>query len=231
MDIDVKELIKAAAQGIDLSGFKGDVVAVKVVENEIGNVEAGGIGIQNVYAGQKPKAQTKKKAEQKPKTAAKPKTLKYYMHGNNGRLRKQRQRVDIVFRLWNEWGWIDDATSPDGFDTLFEGTPSHCNITWTANATILTILLQELLQQPYIEKQTGCAAKSLVEQQFGKTANSDRTRLDEDAEDKIRLTLLVLDIRNPLPERRGSRGEEDVDVSEAALKEVFAGQLRATKGI
>ncbi|MBQ6085020.1 MAG: hypothetical protein IJK94_00790 [Bacteroidaceae bacterium] len=46
MDIDFKELIKAAAEGLDLKDFKGDVVGVKVVENEIGNVEAGGIGVQ-----------------------------------------------------------------------------------------------------------------------------------------------------------------------------------------
>ena len=49
MDIDIKKLIKAAAEGIDLKDFKGDVVGVKVVENEIGNVEAGGIGVQKVY--------------------------------------------------------------------------------------------------------------------------------------------------------------------------------------
>lgn len=181
---------------------------------------------------QKPKAtKPKKKAEQKPKTAAKPLTLKYFRHGNKGALMKQRKRVHIVFSKFTEWKWIDALTSPDDFDALFEGEPRHCNITWTANATILTILLQELLQQPYIEKQTGCSAKSLVEQQFGKTPNSDRTRLDDDAEDKIRLTLLVLDIRNPLPERRSSRSDEDVDVSEAALKEVFVGRLRATKGV
>lgn len=46
MDIDIKELIKAASEGIDLSRFKGDVVGVKVVENEFGNIEPGGIGIQ-----------------------------------------------------------------------------------------------------------------------------------------------------------------------------------------
>ncbi len=46
MDIDIKELIKAASEGFDLSKFKGDVVAVKLVENEFGNIEPGGIGIQ-----------------------------------------------------------------------------------------------------------------------------------------------------------------------------------------
>ncbi|MBP3789879.1 MAG: hypothetical protein J6I52_09725 [Prevotella sp.] len=51
MDIDIKELIKAAAEGFDLSNFKGDVVGVKVVENEIGHIEDGGIGVQKVYNG------------------------------------------------------------------------------------------------------------------------------------------------------------------------------------
>ena len=46
MDIDVKELVKAAAEGFNLKDFKGDVVGVKIVENQFGNIEPGGIGIQ-----------------------------------------------------------------------------------------------------------------------------------------------------------------------------------------
>ena len=46
MDIDVKELVKAAAEGFNLKEFKGDVVGVKIVENQFGNIEPGGIGIQ-----------------------------------------------------------------------------------------------------------------------------------------------------------------------------------------
>ena len=172
----------------------------------------------------------KKKVGEK-KLDGKPKTLKYYKHGNNGVLMKQRERVDIVFRLWNKWDWIDDQTTPDDFDAFFAGEPRHCNITWKANSTILTILLQKLINQPYIEKQTGCAAKSLVEQQFGKTANSSRKRLDEDSEVKIRLTLLVLDTKNPLPERHGRTGNEEINIQEAALREIFAGQLCSTKSI
>ena len=228
-----QEELQKALEAISKSGItvNGDLVLSKQVENEIGNVEAGGIGIQNNYANKTSKATKPKEKKSEKKTCGKPKTLKYYTHGNNGLLREQRTRVDIVFSLWNKWGWIDGKTSADDFDAFFEGEQRHCNITWTGNTTILTILLQELLQQPYIQKQTGCAAKSLVEQQFGKTANSDRSRLDGDAEDKIKLTLLVLDIRNPLPEQRGRNTHEDVDMSEAALKEIFAGQLRSKKGI
>ena len=46
MDIDIKELAKTVAESLNLKDFKGDIVGVKVVENEFGNIEAGGIGIQ-----------------------------------------------------------------------------------------------------------------------------------------------------------------------------------------
>lgn len=49
MDIDIEKLAHAVASGLDLSQFKGDVVGVKIVENEFGNIEPGGIGVQNVY--------------------------------------------------------------------------------------------------------------------------------------------------------------------------------------
>lgn len=209
----------------------GDFVGNKHVDYQVDNVEPGGVGIQNIYYEKKPSSpKANKKSEKKP-TSDKPKTLKYYTHGNNGKLMEQRKRVTIVYRKLNEWGWIDDNTTANDFDSFFEGEPRHCNITWIANTTILTILLQELLKQPYITEQTGCSAKSLVEQQFGKTANSDRSRLDEDAEEKIKLILLILDTRNPLPEPRGRYSNDEYDIEDAALKAVFEGQLHSTKGI
>ena len=229
MDIDFKEIIKAAAEGLNLKDFKGDLVAVKIVENEIGNVEEGGIGIQNVYSNNKSeKAKPKKTIERK--HSGKPKTLKYFTHGNNGILMKQRKRVHIVFKKFIDWKWIDEKTKPEDFDAFFEGEPRHCNITWTCSSTILTFLLQELIKQSYIEKQTGCSAKSLVEQQFHKVPNSDKKRLDNDSEEKIKLALIILDIANPLPER-GKDNDEEIDIQDSALKAIFAGLLHSTKGI
>lgn len=49
MDLDIEKLVNAACAGFDLKDFKGDIVGVKVVENEFGTIESGGIGIQNVY--------------------------------------------------------------------------------------------------------------------------------------------------------------------------------------
>ena len=160
-------------------------------------------------------------------------TLKYFTHGNNGVLMRQRKRVHQVFKMWNRWGWIDEQTAIEDFDAFFEGVPKHCNITWTGNnTTILTIMLQELLKQSYFEEQTGCAARSLVEQQFGKTANSDRTRLDTDMEEKINLTLFVLDPQNhDLIFQSSDDLSEVEDIQDAALIEIFSGKLRSTKGI
>lgn len=175
----------------------------------------------------------KPKAKDSRKSSGKPMTLKYYTHGNNSVLMKQHKRVHQVYMMWNRWGWIDEQTAIDDFDAFFEGEPRYCNIIWKgSNTTILTILLQELLEQPYIEKRTGCAAKSLVEQQFGKTANSDRTRLDNTSEERIKLTLFVLDPQNHdlLFQKFGDLTETQ-NIQEAALNEIFEGNLRLTKKV
>lgn len=54
MDIDIEKLAKTAASGFDLSNFKGDVVGVKIVENEFGTIEEGGVGVQKNYYGAQP---------------------------------------------------------------------------------------------------------------------------------------------------------------------------------
>lgn len=56
---ELNELAKTIAANIELSKFKGEVTLFKQVENEIGNVEPGGIGIQNNhYHGTQPNDQT-----------------------------------------------------------------------------------------------------------------------------------------------------------------------------
>lgn len=212
--------------GLSLSNLKNMTIGMLILEYLEQNTD---ISIQ-VSIKQK-RSSSKSKAKPKAKSSGKPMTLKYYTHSNNGMLTEQRRRVLILFRKYTEWGWIDPQTSPDDFDAFFEGEPRHCNIKWKASGTILTILLQELLKRPYIEKQKGCAAKSLVMNQFGKTPNSDISRLDKDSEDRINITLLILDINNPLPEPRRRNAAEEYDIRDSALQEIFAGILRSTKGI
>lgn len=234
-----QEELQKALEALGKSGItvNGDLVLSKHVEHEIGNVEAGGIGIQNVYAAPTTKAtKPKKKAAPKPMTGAKPMTLSYFKHSNKGYLRKQQKRVGIVFRKWNEWGWISKDTSSEGFDALFEGEPRHCNISWKKNTTILSVLMRDLLEyqnrdgENLIGRQTGQSATSMVKEQFGLTPNFDESRLTEDDKFKIKQTIYLLDTDNPLPLRSGG-GDEDYDTSDAALQAVLSGQLRATKGI
>lgn len=158
----------------------------------------------------------------------KPLTIRYYRHGNKGILAQQRQRVNILYRKWTEWKWIDADTDPDDFDHLFEGLPRHCDITWTGTNATLTILMQQLLEQDFIERQPNCSAKHLVAKQFGKTPNSDRKRISQDIQEKIRFSILVLDTSCPLPQRDARDDNED-DFSDAALYEIYQGQLRSTK--
>lgn len=160
----------------------------------------------------------------------KPMTIKYYKHDNKGLLRKQRQRVDVLYKKWTEWGWIDENTMPDDFDRLFEGSPCHCNITWTGTNATLTKLFQILLKESFIEKQTKCSAKYLVANQFGKTQDCRSNRLDEETKTRIYISIFILDTRNPLPQRNDVNAEE-YDIRDAALYEIYEGMLRSTKGI
>ena len=160
----------------------------------------------------------------------KPMTIKYYKHDNKGLLRKQRQRVDVLYKKWTEWKWIDENTMPDDFDRLFEGSPCHCNITWTGTNATLTKLFQILLKESFIEKQTKCSAKYLVANQFGKTQDCRSNRLDEETKTRIYISIFILDTRNPLPQRNDVNAEE-YDIRDAALYEIYEGILRSTKGI
>ena len=152
-------------------------------------------------ASRKPKPPKQKNTGEK-RLSGKPKTLKYCSHGNKGVLRKQGERIALVFKKWNEWGWIGSETSTDDFDALFEGEPRHCNITWKANTTVLTLLLQKLLKQPYITEQKSQSASSMVKAQFGLTPNFDEKRLAKDDDFKIEVTVYLLNIT---PTQRGRR--------------------------
>ena len=178
----------------------------------------------------KKQKKTKQKAKSERKASNKPMTLKYYKHGNNGMLRKQEARVGLVFKKWNDWGWINSKTTTDDFDSLFEGEDKHCNIEWNANSTILSTLLFELLEQSYIDKQKGQSASSMVKKQFCRSPNFDRKRINNDNEFRIKLTIYLLDIDNPLPQKQGG-GDNDFDTTDTAFQEVLSGQLRVTKGI
>ena len=160
-----------------------------------------------------------------------PLTIRYFKRGSNKVLREQKYRVHVLYDACTRWGWIDPDTKPEDFDSFFEGIPRHCNIVWKGTTTILTILLQELLNQEYIERQKRCFARHLVIHQFGiKCPSSDRKRLKGDDNYKIWAFLYILNIRNPLPER-SDRDEETEYTLDAALYAIYENAMRLSKSV
>ncbi|MCQ2305825.1 MAG: hypothetical protein MJZ97_12645 [Bacteroidales bacterium] len=175
----------------------------------------------------------KKKVPKKAKQDANPPyTLNYYTKDRENAFMTQRNRVLLVFKKFIEWKWINKDTRPEDFESFFSGKERHCNIKWTATNSILTYLMKTLLEQTYITKQTGCSARSIVTNQFGKNPDNNYSRIDDAAKGKVKITLFLLDISKPLPERRNASGystESDLDMSDKALQEVYSGAMHVGK--
>ncbi len=126
MDIDIKELIKAAAEGFDLSNFKGDVVGVKIVENEIGNVEEGGIGVHKIYGAAKAAKPAAKRGKQdsgeKPEKPRETMTFQHKACVLEGHL-------TLLFDKLTKAGWISGEEAH--FKALFSSElDEECKLTW-----------------------------------------------------------------------------------------------------
>lgn len=134
MEIDFEKLAQAATSGFDLSQFKGDVVGVKIVENEIGNIEAGGIGVQNVYNGQEQPGN--QPAQMPPYTT--------------------REEVMNLYRFLIKEEFIESSTSAESFLYIMgvtEVPPKNLKlINWKGNMQQLRVMLTECYREPLDRK-------------------------------------------------------------------------------
>jgi hypothetical protein len=153
-------------------------------------------------------------------------TLPYNCPDTNTRV----NRVNIVMRKWQEWKWIEEPRSADDFDHFFDGESRNCNLKWIGNLYILTELMKQLLEQHYIDKVTGLSARSIVKNQFAKTPSGNKERIDLQNEERIKMTLYILDYNKPLPLTPKGKGEGE-DISDLALQEVYAKELHVTKDL
>lgn len=166
MDIDIKELIKAATEGLNLKDFKGDVVGVKLVENEFGNIEPGGIGIQ-INNGPAPKATPnskkgsgKKDSDEKPPKPREVMTLKRRSKVLDGHL-------TLLFQKLTKEGWIDGFEA--NFKNLFSGQRvENCQLTWTGlyGKGTLVELFKQLIKAELIDVPAGFTLSSILEGHF-----------------------------------------------------------------
>lgn len=129
MNIDIEKIVKAATEGLDLSKFKGDVVGVKIVENEIGNVEASGIGVQNVYSNEKKERETTGQPDCS------------FLYNNEEYFSiaiQQFTNILLKHKL------IPEDMDLKKMEGLFQGKPCKRRYTWLGKPHILTHIIKRL---------------------------------------------------------------------------------------
>ena len=141
------------------------------------------------------------------------------------------KRIDLVRRKWEEWEWIKPNTDVDDFDNFFKDTPRDCQLTWTCSNAVLSILIGKLLKQEELfQRPAGCSASSIVKYQFQKTYDNHSETVDPINLKRIDWTIILLNYKKPLelPQLPCHQGD---DISDAALQEVFTGQMHITKDL
>lgn len=205
----------------------GDYVQSKHVDYEINNVEAGGIGIQFVNGKQttiKPSAPSTRKRD-----TSVPYTIRY-MNAND---QSRTQRLLLLMQSLQNLKWIEEPKSADDFIDLFDGKPRECNIKWTDTINQATIyyFLQQLLAQPYVEKVTGCSARSLMMNQFHfSNPRADEKRITADNKKIVSWLLLIINPQKQLPTKTEDFANDLSNVNSSYWNYLEDG-LHATKDI
>ncbi len=205
----------------------GDYVQSKHVDYEINNVEAGGIGIQIVNGKQtsiKPSASPTRKRD-----TSIPYTIRYINPNNQSRT----NRLLLLMRSLQALNWMEEPKNADDFIDLFDGRPRECNIKWTNTLNQATVyyFLQQLLAQPFIEKVTGCSARSLMSNQFHfSNPRADEKRITADNKRIINRLLLILNPQKPLSSKTEDLSADVTDMNNTYWNYLEDG-LHATKDI
>ena len=143
-----EKIALAKAMGVDFG--KTEIVFEKNVEYEIGNVEAGGIGVQ-VNQG----VQTVDNGAKKPsKTTlqSKPATFKMVNDVFTYKWTKQHpERVTHFYQYLVKLHAIDKDTSHEEFEKLFTGVPTEVTVKWIAPKSALKFLMTTLKKRGYIK--------------------------------------------------------------------------------
>lgn len=129
--------------------------------------------------------------------------------------------------------WIEEPKSADDFIDLFDGAHRECNIKWTDTINQATVyyFLQQLLAQPYIEKVTGCSARSLMTNQFHfGNPRADEKRITADNKRIINRLLTIINPQKPLPAKKEDITDDVADMNNAYWNYLEDG-LHATKDI
>lgn len=177
----------------------------------------------------------KKKDELKGNTLTKKgkTSVSYTIRYINANEQSRTQRLQLLMRCLQNLKWIEEPKSADDFIDLFDGKPRECNIKWTDTLNQATVyyFLQQLLAQPYIEKVTGCSARSLMMNQFHfSNPRADEKRITTDSKRIINRLLLILNPQKQLPTKTEDFTNDVADMSNTSWNYLEDG-LHATKDI
>lgn len=144
-----EKIALAKAMGVDFG--KTEIVFEKNVEYEIGNVEAGGIGVQ-VNQG----VQTVDNGAKKPANTASQSrpaaTFKMVNDVFTYKWTKQHpERVTHFYQYLVKLHAIDKDTSHEEFEKLFTGVPTDVTVKWIAPKSALKFLMSTLKKRGYIK--------------------------------------------------------------------------------
>jgi hypothetical protein len=156
-------------------------------------------------------------------------TLKYNCPDDKMRVK----RIDAVMRMMVGWKWIEEPQNADDFQYFFNGLERNCNLVWHQSATvaILTGLIKGLLLQHYIDKVTGVSVRSIVKNQFNRTPDNNKGRVDAKNTERIQWVIDILDYNKPLPLPHKSEEDSYDNTYKAAMQAVFAEELHITKDL
>ena len=144
-----EKIALAKAMGVDFG--KTEIVFEKNVEYEIGNVEAGGIGVQVNHGVQMVDNGAKKPAN----TASQSKPAATFKMVNDVftyKWTKQHpERVTHFYQYLVKLHAIDKDTSHEEFEKLFTGVPTEVTVKWIAPKSALKFLMSTLKKRGYIK--------------------------------------------------------------------------------
>lgn len=159
-----KEDFQAALEAISKGGIHvaGDLVLEKHVENEVANVEAGGIGIQ-IVKGSSTKPKVAKGKNKQADNHQKPRETMTFKK-NNGVL---DGHITLLFDKMTKEGWINGNEAD--FKALFSGKrDDDCVLTWLEpfGKAALYTLFSALKKEGHIIVPKGYAISSILEGHF-----------------------------------------------------------------
>ena len=179
------------AMGVDMS--KTEIVFEKNVEYEIGNVEAGGIGVQ-VYHYDRPTSTANTTSGKKAEAKLVQTTFAYKYKDTDERI-----RVIKFYQQLLKAQLIDASTMPEPFLEIFSGKASDAKVKWLGKKAYLYYLVKTMIDRHLITCASGDDHWIITQSHFIDEKNHVFLNLNKEKDPKKAMLALnkLVDILDP----------------------------------